>query len=238
MVFSEDSRVKIPCILHLARLGYRYLSLKNAVWDEETNIFPELFRAAIARINPDMGSGDLDRLLADVKLSLDNEDLGNAFYEKLTERSGIRLIDSNSEWFGCKLRTTNTKASSDGGLFLCLPVQCCRTGGRRRSRKFSKSRQTRHRTKPRRAHPMMLLGWMTSRATPSATTISRLRRIHCAPTTAMSAPTKAGIKPIAWRPKSARKPSLAICSRCFFRASSIAEEAIYFGLGASPGVRV
>ena len=53
MIFSEDSRVKIPCILHLVRLGYRYLSLKNAVWDEETNIFPDLFRAAIARINPD-----------------------------------------------------------------------------------------------------------------------------------------------------------------------------------------
>ena len=46
MIFSEDSRVKIPCILHLVRLGYRYLSLKNAVWDEETNIFPDLFRAA------------------------------------------------------------------------------------------------------------------------------------------------------------------------------------------------
>lgn len=26
MVFSEDSRVKIPCILHLTRLGYRYLT--------------------------------------------------------------------------------------------------------------------------------------------------------------------------------------------------------------------
>jgi hypothetical protein len=25
MIFSEDSRVKIPCILHLVRLGYRYL---------------------------------------------------------------------------------------------------------------------------------------------------------------------------------------------------------------------
>ena len=37
MVFSEDSRVKIPCILHLVRLGYGYLSLKNAIWDEETN---------------------------------------------------------------------------------------------------------------------------------------------------------------------------------------------------------
>jgi len=93
MVFSEDSRVKIPCILHLVRLGYRYLSLKNAVWDEETNIFPELFRTAIAHINPGMDGGDIDRLLADVKLLLDNEDLGKAFYEKLTERSGIRLID-------------------------------------------------------------------------------------------------------------------------------------------------
>jgi type I restriction enzyme R subunit len=93
MVFSEDSRVKIPCILHLVRLGYRYLSLKSAVWDEETNIFPDLFRAAMARINPGMDADDIDRLLAEVKLSLENEDLGKAFYEKLTERSGTRLID-------------------------------------------------------------------------------------------------------------------------------------------------
>ncbi len=93
MVFSEDSRVKIPCILHLVRLGYRYLSLKNASWDEETNIFPELFRSAIARINPGVENGDIDRLLTEVKLLLDNEDLGQAFYERLTERSGIKLID-------------------------------------------------------------------------------------------------------------------------------------------------
>lgn len=93
MKFTEDSRVKIPCILHLSRLGYRYLSLKNAIWEEETNIFPELFRTAIARINPDIDSEEIERLLADVKLTLDNEDLGQAFYEKLTVRSGTRLID-------------------------------------------------------------------------------------------------------------------------------------------------
>lgn len=93
MVFSEDSRIKIPCILHLVRLGYRYLSLKNAVWDEDTNIFPDLFRTAIARINPAIEGDEIDRLLADVKLLLENEDLGKAFYEKLTERSGTRLID-------------------------------------------------------------------------------------------------------------------------------------------------
>ena len=40
-----------------------------------------------------MNSDDIDRLLADVKLLLDNEDLGKAFYERLTERSGIQLID-------------------------------------------------------------------------------------------------------------------------------------------------
>ena len=27
--FNEDSRVKIPAILHLMRLGYKYLSLKG-----------------------------------------------------------------------------------------------------------------------------------------------------------------------------------------------------------------
>jgi len=74
MVFTEDSRVKIPCILHLVRLGYRYLSLKEAVWEEDTNIFPDLFRSSRARIIPDADADDIDRLLADIKLALDNED--------------------------------------------------------------------------------------------------------------------------------------------------------------------
>jgi type I restriction enzyme R subunit len=43
MAFSEDSRVKIPYIQHLVRLGYRYLSLKDATWDEESYIFPDIF---------------------------------------------------------------------------------------------------------------------------------------------------------------------------------------------------
>jgi len=91
MIFSEDSRVKIPCILHLMRLGYRYLSLKDAVWDIDTNIFPALFNEAIGRINSEMTADEVTRLLADVKLLLDNEDLGKAFYDRLSERSGIRL---------------------------------------------------------------------------------------------------------------------------------------------------
>lgn len=91
--FNEDSRVKIPTILHLARLGYEYLSLKNAVWDIETNIFPAVFKHSIANINSGIEAQDIDRLFEEVKLSLDNEDLGKAFYEMLTGQSGTKLID-------------------------------------------------------------------------------------------------------------------------------------------------
>jgi type I restriction enzyme R subunit len=93
MAFNEDSRVKIPSILHLTRLGYQYLSLKESKWDETTNIFTDLFTESICRINPEMEPDDVKRLYDDVALSLDNEDLGKAFYEKLTEKSGIKLID-------------------------------------------------------------------------------------------------------------------------------------------------
>ncbi|WP_315905406.1 type I restriction endonuclease subunit R [Vibrio fluvialis] len=75
------------------RLGYEYLSLKGTHWDKDTNIFPELFSSAVSRINPDMTSDDVDRLLEEVKLSLDNEDLGRAFFNKLKARSGTKLID-------------------------------------------------------------------------------------------------------------------------------------------------
>ena len=93
MKFNEDSRVKIPCILHLVSLGYEYLSLKNALWDEDTNIFPELFKEAVAAINPHVDQSDIARRFEDIKLTLDNEDLGKAFYEKLLDPSGIKLID-------------------------------------------------------------------------------------------------------------------------------------------------
>ncbi|MCS6101599.1 type I restriction endonuclease subunit R [Shewanella baltica] len=92
-MFNEDSRVKIPTILHLMRLGYQYLSLKNQSWDLDTNIFPELFKKAISKINQGIEEDEARRLLNDVKLLLDNEDLGRAFFERLSERSNIKLID-------------------------------------------------------------------------------------------------------------------------------------------------
>ena len=91
---NENSRVKIPAILHLMRLDYDYLSLKNENWDKPTNIFPEIFIESLCRINPDLSPDDARRLLADIRLELDNEDLGQKFYERLTNQSGgKKLID-------------------------------------------------------------------------------------------------------------------------------------------------
>ncbi len=93
MKFNEDSRVKIPSILHLVRLGYEYLSLKDATYDINTNIFTDIFTQSIHKINSDLEEGDVTRLYDDISLLLENEDLGKAFYERLTQNSGIKLID-------------------------------------------------------------------------------------------------------------------------------------------------
>jgi len=75
------------------RLGYKYLSLKGQSWDLDTNIFPGVFKTAIGKINPGIEDAEVGRLLEDVKLLLDNEDLGKAFFERLSERSNTKLID-------------------------------------------------------------------------------------------------------------------------------------------------
>ncbi len=94
MKFNEDSRVKIPSILHLTRLGYDYLSLKDhPARDDSSNIFTDIFKQSITKINPESEEHEIDRLLEDAILLLDNDDLGKAFYEKLTETSGVKLID-------------------------------------------------------------------------------------------------------------------------------------------------
>jgi type I restriction enzyme R subunit len=93
MSFNENTRVKIPAILHLIKLGYEYVSLSKSSHDDSANIFTDIFTESILRLNPDLKADDVKRVFDDVSLALDNEDLGKAFYEMLTATSGIRLID-------------------------------------------------------------------------------------------------------------------------------------------------
>jgi type I restriction enzyme R subunit len=93
MKYNEDTRVKIPSILHLTRLGYEYLSLKDSQWDINTNIFTDIFKSSIERINETVNDLDSNKVCEEISLLLDYEDLGKAFYERIIEKSGIKLID-------------------------------------------------------------------------------------------------------------------------------------------------
>lgn len=80
---NENSRVKIPALVHLTRLGYEYLSLKKYEGGihEETNIFQSLLCENIGRINgKKLSDHDVDILLAELTVKLSNDDPGRAFY--------------------------------------------------------------------------------------------------------------------------------------------------------------
>lgn len=105
MAFNEDTRVKIPAILHLTRLGYKYISLKESKWDPDTNIFTDIFSESLLRINRSQEDLDINREFSKISLALENDDLGEEFYKLLTNNSGVKLIDfkdfSNNSFHIC-----------------------------------------------------------------------------------------------------------------------------------------
>lgn len=101
MIHNENSRVKIPALVHLTRLKYDYLSLKqyNGRICPETNIFKSLFWDGVNRINGcSLPEQDVDRLLEELTIKLSNDDLGRAFYKILLDGiNGLRIIDLEDE---------------------------------------------------------------------------------------------------------------------------------------------
>ena len=93
MAFNENSRVKIPALLHLMKLGYQYIPISQQNRREDTNIFEDIFVESLMRINSDVSQEEILRLLDEISLELDYEDLGRRFYQRLTASSGIKLID-------------------------------------------------------------------------------------------------------------------------------------------------
>lgn len=94
MAFNEDTRVKIPAILTLTRLGYEYVSIKSRTdIDPATNIFKDIFFTSLRELNPNTDEADLQKFFNKIQTMLDNEDLGKEFYKNLTTSSGVKLID-------------------------------------------------------------------------------------------------------------------------------------------------
>jgi type I restriction enzyme R subunit len=99
MARPEDSRVKIPALVHFTRLGYQYMSIKNLSrnkdYDGDCNIFYALFREAVNKINNlELSLEDIKKLIDEIKIKLSNDDLGKAFFTYLQLGvDGVRLVD-------------------------------------------------------------------------------------------------------------------------------------------------
>lgn len=94
---NEDSRVKIPALVHFTRIGYDYISLKDyrGTIDEDTNIFVDIFREAINHINgTSLSSLDVSKIIDEIKILLSADDLGRGFYSVIRSGyNGLRLVD-------------------------------------------------------------------------------------------------------------------------------------------------
>jgi type I restriction enzyme R subunit len=95
MLFNEDSRVKIPALVHLTRLGYIFLpKAKITNLHGDTNIFIEQFKAGLSKINnKDFTDTEIAAFIAELNIQLDNNDLGKVFYKSLSGDFACKLID-------------------------------------------------------------------------------------------------------------------------------------------------
>ncbi len=94
--FSELTRVQIPAALHLMRLGYTYLPRNGkeiAERDPDTNILVSVFKEQFLKFNNYLTEEDFERELANIKLELDQNDLGRSFFRRLQGQEDTVYID-------------------------------------------------------------------------------------------------------------------------------------------------
>ena len=95
--FSEATRVQMPAMIHLTRIGYTYFGKlsedKNGiVYDGDTNILLSVFEQQFKKLNPGH-EGDFIQVLKDIRKELNDDDLGRGFYNRLKAVSPVKLID-------------------------------------------------------------------------------------------------------------------------------------------------
>lgn len=95
--FSEATRVQMPAMVHLTRIGYTYFGKlsedKNGtVYDGDTNILLQEFERQFKNLNPGH-EGEFLQVLKDIRKELNDDDLGRGFYNRLKAVSPVKLID-------------------------------------------------------------------------------------------------------------------------------------------------
>ncbi|WQU26600.1 type I restriction endonuclease subunit R [Helicobacter pylori] len=90
MPYNEITRVQVPALMHLAKLGYNFISQKNKPkLDTATNILTDSFTKSFERLNPNKNARGA---LTEMKKRLNYDDLGKSFYEYLL-KSEHQIID-------------------------------------------------------------------------------------------------------------------------------------------------
>lgn len=95
--FNEATRVQMPAMVHLTRIGYTYFGKlsedKNGtVYDGDTNILLQVFEQQFKKLNPGH-EGEYLQVLKDIRKELNDDDLGRGFYNRLKAISPVKLID-------------------------------------------------------------------------------------------------------------------------------------------------
>ena len=94
---NEKTRVQMPALVHLGRLGYTYIGKmyeENAgeTFNSDTNILIDIFHESFKRLNPGKEEEWLG-VYNDIIKELNDDDLGKQFYERLISISPYKLID-------------------------------------------------------------------------------------------------------------------------------------------------
>lgn len=95
--FSEATRVQMPAMVHLSRIGYTYFGKlsedqNGTVYDGDTNILLPVFEQQFKNLNPGH-EGEFLQVLKDIRKELNDDDLGRGFYNRLKAVSPVKLID-------------------------------------------------------------------------------------------------------------------------------------------------
>lgn len=95
--FNESTRVQMPAMVHLTRLGYKYWgriheNQAGTVYDSDTNILLDVFKCQFKKLNPEH-AGECEQTLKYIRKELNDDDLGRGFYQRLKAVSPVKLID-------------------------------------------------------------------------------------------------------------------------------------------------
>lgn len=95
--FNEATRVQIPALVHLLRIGYRYYGKmsennRNIFFDSDTNILINVFKEQYIKFNQSDEESAFE-MIRKIKQELDFDDLGKSFYNRLLSVSPYKLID-------------------------------------------------------------------------------------------------------------------------------------------------